>query len=154
MPATLLRLGYGEPASGTYPSHIDLAYPAWQLKGGAGYLVRTGRRMAKTPVVGGTLVQGLARAAQEHDIELVYRPRLRQSTGGLWDAVLDTIEEELLEQECGLYWGDRFRGRFLVGDFTWAPRHVGYPPDTNTLKGGFFGREVDVNLKLTKLLDD
>ena len=154
MAMTLIRLGYGTPASGVYPSHIEMAYPAWQLRGGAGYLVRSGRRMAKTPVAKGTLVQGLGRSAHEHDIDLLYRPRLRASTTEVWDAVLDTIEEELLEQECGLYWGDRFRGRYLLADFTWAPRNVGYPPDTNTAKGGFFGREVDVNMKLTKTLDE
>ena len=153
MPATLIRLGYGTPVSGVYPSFFNLSYPAWQLKGGGGYLLRAGRRMAKTPIYRGTLVQGLARLPNEQDIQLIYRPRLRESTTEAWYAVLNSIEEELLKQECGLYWGDHLRGRFLLEQFTWAPRDAGYPPDTNTTYGGFFGREVDVNLKLVRLLD-
>ena len=158
MAATFLRLGYGTPASGVYPNHVNFAYPVWQKKDGAGYLVRTGRRMSKTPVAKGTLVQGLGRNANEHDIQLLYRPRLRPHSIGVtpppWYSILDTIEDELLKQECGLYWGDIFRGRFLVSDFTWATRNDGYPPDTNTTYGGWFGREVDVDLKLTKVLDE
>ena len=158
MAMTFIRLGYGTPADGVYPSFIDLAYPVWQLKDGAGYLVHIDRRLAKTPVYRGTLVQGLGKLPKEHDIQLLYRPHLRPFTQGVmplpWDAVLETIEEELLKQECGLYWGERFRGRFLLADFTWAPRNVGYPTDTPRATGAFFGREVDVNLKITRLLDD
>ena len=147
-----MRLGYGEPVSGVYPNHIDLAYPVWQLKDGAGLIIRNGRRLAKTPVAQGTLVQGLGRIAQEYDLQLLYRPRLR-ATPSLWDDVLDTIETELLKQECALYFGDRLRGRFLLEDYTWASKDAGYPPDTNTGHGGLFGREVDVKLKLVKALD-
>lgn len=158
MAATLIRLGYGMPTDGIYPSFIEMDYPVWQLKDGAGYLVQLGRRMSEKAVAGGTLVQGLGRQATKHDIQLLYRPRLRPFTQGVtplpWDTVLDTIEKELLKQEFGLYWGERFRGRFLLADFTWAPRNVGYPADTNRATGGFFGREVDVNLKLTRLLDE
>ena len=156
MAATLLRLGYGTPVSGAYPFFVDLTYPAWQLKDGGGYLVRNGRRMSKTPVARGTLVQGLGKLAQDHEIDLLYRPRLREFTPRVarpvWDEILVTIEDKLLEQECGFYWGDRLRGRFLVSDYTWLPRDAGYPPDTNTQRGGFFAREVDVHLKLTRLL--
>ena len=128
MPATFIRLGYGVPISGVYPSFVDLAYPAWQLKGGVGPLIRNGRRLSKTPVAGGTLVQGLGRIAQEHEIDLLYRPRLREVAAGLtppvWDEILETIEDELLEQECSLYWGDRLRGRFLLADYSWSPRDM------------------------------
>ena len=157
MPATFIRLGYGTPVSGVSPSFVDFAYPAWQLKGGAGLLLRDGRRMSKEPVAGGTLVQGLGRLAKQHDIDLLYRPRLREFTPRVarpvWDEILVTIEDELLEQECALYWGDRLRGRFLLADYTWSPRDVGYVPDTNATRGGFFAREVDVRLKLTRLLE-
>ena len=95
--------------------------------------------MSKTPVAGGTLVQGLGRIAREHEIDLLYRPRLRETAGGaalpVWDEILVTIEDELLEQECGFYWGDRLRGRFLLADFTWRPRDAGYPADTNATPG-------------------
>ena len=103
MPATFIRLGYGAPVSGVYPFFVDLAYPAWQLKDGGSYLIRNGRRLSKTPVAGDTLVQGLGRIAQEHEIDLLYRPRLREFTPRVarpvWDEILETIQDKLLDQE-------------------------------------------------------
>ena len=158
MPATLIRLGYGKPVSGVYPAFIDLVYPAWQLRDGAGYVNQTGRRESRIPVAGGTLVQGLGRLPRTHNIDLLYRPRLRASATGaalpVWDDVLESMEDELLEQRIGFFWGDRFKGRCILANLTWSLKDAGYVQDTNTAHGGFFAREVDVNLKLTRLLDE
>ena len=157
MPATLIRLGYGEPVNGVYPAFFDLAYPVWQFPRGVAPMIRHGQRLSKTPVAGGTLVQRLGQTSLEHDISLLYRPRLRPFTAGVtplpWDLILDNMMDELLEQAFAVYWGDRLQGRFVLDTMTWQAKDAGYSPDTNATYGGFFGREVDVRLKITKLLD-
>ena len=158
MPATLIRLGYGEPTAGVYPNFFDLAYPVWQFPRGVAPMVRHGQRLSKTPVAGGTLVQRLGKTAEEHDIALLYRPRLRPFTVGVtpppWDLILDNMAEELLEQEFAIYWGDRLKGRFVLDAMTWQAKDAGYLPDTNTDFGGFFGRDCQITLKAVRLLED
>ena len=152
MPATLIRLGYGEPESGVYPDFIDLVFPAWQLRGGAGYVNQSGRRESRIPVAGDTLVIPLGRMPRTHNVDLLYRPRLEDPALDVWDQRLERIEEELLEQRVGFYWGDRFKGRCILASFTWSLKLAGYVQDTNVAHGGFFAREVEVNMKLTRLL--